>query len=285
MPCYHPQRAWRTPSTGQVVFVGEGRLSNLVLPCGQCIGCRLERSRQWAVRIMHEASLHRHNAFLTLTYSDENLPENNSLNKRDHQLFMKRLRKTHDVRFYSAGEYGGQTARPHYHVCLFGYHFPDRLMLSHRTYSPELEAIWKLGNCDVRDLSFELAAYAARYICDKVTGDLAKKHYERENEYGDKIQIEPEFNLMSRGRGIGRGFFDAHKDYIYQGDRVIVRGKPAKPPRFYDKLYEKLDPERMDMVKIQRELDSTLRYLDNTPERLSAKEKFAISSLTRKKIV
>lgn len=234
---------------------------------------------------MHEAQLHPYNSFLTLTYSDENLPENNSLSKRDHQLFMKRLRKTHSVRFYSAGEYGTQTQRPHYHVCLFGYHFPDRLMNGQNSYSAELEAIWGKGNCDVRNLTFELAAYAARYICDKVTGDRAKQHYERENEYGDKIQLQPEFNLMSRGRGIGRGFFDDFKTSMYPHDRVIVNGKPAKPPRYYDKLYEKIEPDNMELIKTQRELDATLRYLDNTPARLAVREKVTYDTLVKKRKV
>lgn len=281
VPCYFPQKAWRTPSTGSVVFVGEGKLSNLVLPCGQCIGCRLERSRQWAVRIMHEASLHSYNSFLTLTYRDENLPVNGSLVKRDHQLFMKRLRYSHNVRYYTAAEYGGLNKRPHFHVCLFGYHFPDRYMSSLKTFSPELETSWRLGNCDVRDLTFELAAYAARYICEKRFGDH-EKVYERIDEYGEIINVEKEFALMSRGRGIGRGFFDAYKDGMYPSDRVIVRGKPAKPPRYYDKLFEKVDAAKFEEVKVQRELDAALRYLDNTPDRLAVRHEVARLNLVRK---
>src|SRR4051812_44934530 len=94
MPCYYPQSAYRT-STGSVTFSRAASLSGekFDLPCGQCIGCRLERSRQWAMRLVHEKKLHSHSSFITLTYDDKNLPLGGTLIKRDFQLFMKRLRK------------------------------------------------------------------------------------------------------------------------------------------------------------------------------------------------
>ena len=120
-------------SDGSVKFVSRNKAGvegTLELPCGQCIGCRLERSRQWAMRCLHEASLHDFNAFITLTYSDSNLPPGGSLHYTDFQLFMKRLRKRAGmpVRFYCGGEYGESgTVRPHFHACLFGYDFPDKV--------------------------------------------------------------------------------------------------------------------------------------------------------------
>ncbi|MEO5355656.1 MAG: hypothetical protein H7835_21005, partial [Magnetococcus sp. XQGC-1] len=105
---------------------------------GQCVGCRLERSRQWAIRVMHEASQHEHNCFITLTYNDDNLPANGSLNYRHFQNFMKRLRKYYvefTVRFYMCGEYGENFARPHYHACIFAIMFMLRCLM-HNTNSP-----------------------------------------------------------------------------------------------------------------------------------------------------
>ena len=140
MPCYSPLTAYKGKSTdsGKMCLSFKrseglfGSFSAINLPCGQCIGCRLERSRQWAVRCMHEASLHDENSFLTLTYSDENLPPGGSLHLPDFQNFMKRLRKSiapKRVRFYHCGEYGDILSRPHYHALLFGYDFDDRKFL------------------------------------------------------------------------------------------------------------------------------------------------------------
>jgi hypothetical protein len=117
---------------GSVKFVSRNKKGvdgTLELPCGQCIGCRLERSRQWAMRCLHESSLYDRNAFVTLTYDDEHLPPGGSLNYPDFQRFMKRLRKNSKspIRFYMGGEYGESTLRPHFHVCLFGYDFPDKV--------------------------------------------------------------------------------------------------------------------------------------------------------------
>lgn len=121
MTCYHPIKAFRTASGVSFSELGrDDHLGDIELPCGRCVGCRLRRANEWALRVMHEAKLHPANCFVTLTYRDEDLPENGSLRHRDFQLFMKRLRKRADVRFYMCGEYGEQKLRPHYHACLFG---------------------------------------------------------------------------------------------------------------------------------------------------------------------
>jgi hypothetical protein len=133
MPCYFPITAWRSKDgkneAGKwpVVFKPTaGYLDKeLKLPCGRCIGCRLERSRQWAVRCVHEASLHEKNCFITLTYSPENLPKDGSLDVSHFQKFMKRFRKRFGpgIRFFHCGEYGESLSRPHYHACIFGFDF------------------------------------------------------------------------------------------------------------------------------------------------------------------
>ena len=194
MVCYHPLDAWRTSS-------GDVRLSynpkfcdsphpNLKLPCSQCVGCRLDRSRKWAIRCMHEAKMHDNNCFITLTYDDSKLPErpvgvlpaNISLYYEDFQLFMKRLRKHFHpqvIRFYMAGEYGENFGRPHFHSCLFGIDFPDRELFS-RTPSGSLiyrskilESLWPHGYSSVGNFYFKSAAYVARYVMKKITGDPA----------------------------------------------------------------------------------------------------------------
>lgn len=185
MPCFSPIQGFRAhsvnPDTGKrsIVFnCKEGfRELSVELPCGNCIGCRLEKSRQWAMRIMHEAQLHEHNSFLTLTYSDQYLPKNNSLKKDDVQKFLKRLRRRLDkpIRYYQCGEYGEKFHRPHYHMCLFGHDFYDdrehfKTSTGDKLYVSELlSEVWGMGHCLIGDLTFESAAYVARYVTKKLT--------------------------------------------------------------------------------------------------------------------
>ena len=148
MPCYHPQTAWRAltgrnQETGNwpIVFNrNEGyKDMELQVPCGNCIGCRLERSRQWATRCMFEASLHDENCFVTLTYSPDYLPEGATLVKKDVQNFMKRLRKAGTngkFKYFLCGEYGENFNRPHYHICFFNLDFVDKEIISRKKDKP-----------------------------------------------------------------------------------------------------------------------------------------------------
>lgn len=195
MPCYHPIDAWRPDSYSgdkKLIFKYDvqrcgGRLTpDIKVPCGRCVGCRLERSRQWAMRCMHEAKMHKQNCFITLTYNEENRPYNDDLNYQDFQLFMKRLRERFQgttIKFYMCGEYGPKLGRPHFHACLFGIDFPDRKLWKvtdskSKLYRSEiLEKLWTKGFSSVGDVNFESAAYVARYIMKKVTGEAAELHY------------------------------------------------------------------------------------------------------------
>lgn len=213
MACYKPVRAFQD-ETGAISFseVRFASVRSLELPCGWCIGCRLERRRQWAVRCMHEARLHEENAFVTLTYNDENVPQE-GLRYMDFQLFMKRLRHhAGPLRFYMCGEYGEQFSRPHYHACLFGYGFPDKRYLctrdGNKVYrSPLLESLWSFGFSSIGEVNYTTASYVAGYIVDKVVGDKAEEHY------AGRV---PEFNRMSLKPGIGAGWFERYSMGIVQ---------------------------------------------------------------------
>lgn len=261
MPCFKPLSAWRQRSEDdgkRTIVFGRAHLENydiaqsLDLPCGQCIGCRLEKSRRWAVRLMHEAQLHEASSFLTLTYDDSKLPSDGSLKLEDFQLFMKRLRRgsSGPLRFFHCGEYGETTARPHYHVCLFGEDFAaDRELYKtssrgDKLYnSPRLSEVWGLGHAVIGDLTFESAAYVARYCLKKVTGEKAEAHYQ-----GRK----PEYVTMSRRPGIGADWFNKYNQEIYRQDSVVMRGKEMMPPPFYDRLLEKVDPTLFKEIKRAR---------------------------------
>lgn len=266
MPCFSPLKVYRSREVGKNGKLGisfhirSGFFDRpMKIPCGQCIGCRLEKSRQWAIRCMNEASLYDENCFITLTYSDENLPKNSSLLKRDFQLFMKRLRKEFSpkkIRFYSCGEYGEQFSRPHYHACLFGLDFADKIKYKGDMYrSPTLEKLWPYGYSMIGSVTFDSAAYVARYVTKKLTGKMAEKYYTVDKRTGEVLaEKTPEFSLMSRRPGIGAPWLEKWQKEVYSTDSVISRGREMKPPKFYDKKYEIDYPEKMELIKKARRI-------------------------------
>lgn len=298
MACFRPVAAWRPvdPVTGQptgekLVWRERPHTREIQIPCGQCIGCRLERSRQWAVRCMHESQMHEHNAFITLTYSDEYAPRNMSLDYRDFQLFMKRLRKRFgSVRFYMCGEYGEQFSRPHFHACLFGIFFEDRQLFKRlpsgsRIYtSKTLEELWPYGFSSIGDVTFESAAYVARYIMKKVTGQRAEEHYQYlDMSTGELSQRTPEFTRMSLKPGIGAEWIKRYRADVYTTDGVIVRGVKCKPPRYYDSFLESVDPFAREYLEFLRYERSKACADDSTEDRLAVREQVAKARLAFKK--
>ena len=183
MACFQPLHAYHASeadSEGKRAISfsrpkGDSRM--VKLSCGQCIGCRLERSRQWALRCSHEASMYDENCFITLTYREDALPPLGSLDKRHFQLFMKRLRKRYPkktIRYFQCGEYGEKLSRPHYHACLFNHDFDDKKLFKvegeNRLYvSEKLTQLWPYGYSTVGAVTFESAAYVARYVTKKMT--------------------------------------------------------------------------------------------------------------------
>lgn len=291
MPCYHPLRALRS-SSGVRVLPSDAPIYNLTLPCGQCIGCRLDRSREWAMRCMHESSLHEHNVFITLTYSEEHCPIDGGLYHRHFQLFMKRLRKLFPgVRYYMCGEYGGNFGRPHFHAILFGCNFGDYTLWkrsssgSNLYRSSTLERLWVFGHSSCGDVTFESCAYVARYIMKKVTGRRSERSYETvDPDTGEIFQRNPEYNRMSLKPGIGAGWYDKFgQTDVYTRDAVILDGTPSSPPRYYDKLFSRDCPDKFISIKAKRMLDGIKRWEDNTPSRLAAKEIVTQATLSKLK--
>jgi len=263
MPCYHPIKGYYSKVENEsgkrsIVFNSDLALVDVsvFVPCGRCIGCRLDRSLAWALRCVHEAFLYDENCFITLTFSDENLTSNASLKVADFQNFMKRLRQKiapRQVRFFHCGEYGAKFSRPHHHACLFGYDFPDKVLFKRSVkgniYTSQMLAqLWPFGFSTVGTVTFESAAYVARYVLKKwskenlegsdlyeamegLSNEDAKKKY-----YGDK---HCEYVTMSRRPGIGSFWYDKFKSDIYpSGYAVLPGGKKCKLPKFYDSRYE-----------------------------------------------
>lgn len=279
MPCHGPLTAYYSAEVnknGRRALVFDKRLSFSGVPiqigCGRCIGCKLQRSIDWATRCMNEKRMHRDSCFLTLTYDDKKVPEFGSLVKSDLQKFMKRLR--HDagpaLRFYGCGEYGERTKRPHYHVLLFNYDFPDKRLYSrndmdHELYnSKRLDSLWGFGHSVIGSVDFESCAYVARYCTKVLTGPMAE-------QYGSKA---PEFSVMSRNPGIGHSYYMQYGHEIYAHDSIVVRGREVRPPRFYDERWKALDSMGLDEIKKERRkrFQLTRRREDETSRRRRDRE-------------
>lgn len=296
MPCFSPLTAWRPKSNTdckKLVFnpkYAEQPDDPMQISCGQCKGCRLERSRQWAVRCLHESQMHAENTFITLTFSEEHIV-NRDVNRDDldvseFQKFMKRLRKHFEpkkIRFFHCGEYGDKSGRPHYHAILFGLEFPDKKLwkespTGERYYVSEtLNKLWGFGYCVIGDVTFESAAYVARYIMKKVNGKDADDHYRRlevDDVTGEVVGerwLKPEYTTMSRRPGIGKDWFEKYKTDVYPSDFITVNGKKVTPPKYYDKLLEIEDPFLLQDLKAKRAETAMAHAEDNTPERLMAR--------------
>lgn len=254
-------------STGEVVD-NPSFQDAVILPCGQCIGCRMQYAASWANRIMLEAQYHEKSYFITLTYDEEHVPTETAedgstvltLQPKDFQDFLKRLRDQQDyhhgnkIRFYGVGEYGSKFHRPHYHVIIFGLILDDIVdhgknangTLLHD--SPTINRLWGKGITEVSELNWQNSAYCARYTVKK----LGKK----ETDFYEKNHLVPEFSRMSLKPAIGAKYFDEHMEDIYKYDRVSIPlangSRTVKPPRYYDDKYDDIYPADFAQVKQNR---------------------------------
>lgn len=294
MPCFHPLKGYQFLTGGPILFRepfrSKANFRSLMLPCGQCVGCRLERSRVWAVRCVHEAHMYEDNCFVTLTYRDDCVPEGRTLVKKHFQDFMKRLRDAlgyPKLRYYMCGEYGERFGRPHYHACLFNYVPDDREFWRVSASGDKLyksgfiDSKWRFGTCIVGSVTFESAAYVARYIMDKVTGDVADQYYEYVDADGVVYNRLPEYTDMSRKPGIGKGWIEKFRSDVYPNDRVILDGHKFRPPRFYDDVEKSVNPGRFLWIKDSRVDRAHVHRSNNTPDRLQVREELVRRKLKR----
>lgn len=305
MPCYHPVMAWKSKDvnpTGKrsLVFIESKGLDNsqIEVPCGGCVGCRIDRSRQWTIRLMHEARLHDLKCFLTLTYDDLHIPPSGTLVKKHPQDFLKRLRRRHaanndgaKLRYFMCGEYGEALSRPHYHMILFGCDFSDKRPHSKgsngdQLYVSELlNSIWGHGFCLIGSVTDQSCGYVSRYIMKKVTGDLAEDHYRKVDPVsGEIFDLQPEYNAMSLKPGIGLDFFTKYQSDFYPRDNACMSGKLFPVPKYYDRQLEKSDPRMLADLKDARVERSLKHKLESTAARLKVREevfKSKISTLKR----
>ncbi len=292
MPCFHPITAWRSRAgknengSWPLVFNEKDGYSDykVLVPCGRCVGCRLDRSRDWAVRLMHESSLYDSNLFVTLTYDNAHLPLDGSLNKKHFQDFMKRLRKEFSdvkIRYFHCGEYGGKYGRPHYHAILFNLDFSDKLPYklapdgSQLYISNHLNRLWSHGFCVIGGVTFESCAYVARYIMKKQTGEGSEFSY---LDPATGLIRQKEYITMSRRPGIGGAWFKKYHSDVFPRGFVLSNGHPARPPRFYVDQLDKMNHE--DCLTYKNKCASIGKSKqncpDNHPDRLCTREQLAL---------
>ena len=262
MPCFHPITAYHKIGGGITWTYRESNGIKLTVSCKQCTGCRQEYARQWAMRNIHEASLWLNNIFITLTYNEQNLPEHNTLVKKDFQDFMKRLRKhkkantKNPIRFFHCGEYGEKYGRPHYHAILFNTNFNDRKSIpgqKNLTTSDTLKKLWGKGHVSIGDVTFQSASYVAGYVQKKINGKQKEDHYRRiDKTTGETWVLPQEYATMSRRPGIAGLWFAKHKKDVYPSDNIHINGKEMRPPKYYDNLFQEQNPLQMEQIKENR---------------------------------
>lgn len=291
------------------------------IPCGKCIQCRIAYSREWANRCMNELETSKNAAFLTLTYDTAHLvfnpyvdPDTGSISTRPclwpaHlRDFIKRLRSWCDYhcpgsrqRFFACGEYGDDSSRPHYHAII--YDLPPQFFEDSHVYddrNPEaklftcaaLDDLWPHGQAVFGDVNWSTCAYVARYMIKKRKGKDAERQRTAQAQFFPDDPWPEEFIRMSRMPGIGRDFYERKKDTIYSTDEVFVRVnngiQGVRPAKYYDRLYDVENPERIQELRKQRKRIaeqisiSTLRKTDlNEIELLAKKEEIKREQVSR----
>lgn len=316
MPCHFPLTAYKgriiNPQTGKRPLAFNTRDgyhdTQLKIACSQCRGCRRDRAKQWALRCLHEASQHKENCFITLTFNDKYINSIGSLEKpaskkgdipSKFQLFMKRLRiyvsrnvydpqkgqyvplkRKHWIRpapkllFYHCGEYGSIYGRPHHHACIFNHSFKDKQLWKdngrNKLYrSPMLEHLW--SNPDNGE------SYGYSSIGD-VTYDSAAyvAGYIHKKLNGSKAPDhyqgrQPEYATMSRRPGIGKSWFDKYSsDISNQKALILPGGFNHKIPKYYDRMMELTNPDSYDQIIAER-IQRVRAETDNEQHRLYTK--------------
>lgn len=311
MGCEFPVKAYRSAELGptgkRLITFNPLKAVNsqhwMQMPCNRCMGCRLERARQWAVRMRHESKLYDQNCFITLTYDNANVPVDYSLKLRDWQTFMKRLRRRFQgttavvdphsgreifpIRFFACGEYGDENLRPHYHAIIFNHDFSDKKLFSYNKQkqpiyiSDQLLDVWQLGHVTTQDVTFKSCSYVARYVTKKQNGATAPDFYSRVSPVdGQRYNVAPEFAVMSRRPGIGARYVEQFKSDFYPSGYIIVDGRKHAVPQYY---VNQLSEEEKEALKRQRQHRS-IWDPENTMERKmsrSAVQAARVSTLKR----
>lgn len=253
----------------RVPFLARSCLQQYLIPCGKCIGCRLDNCRQWTFRGLCELDEHSISAFITLTVDDEHMSivfPNGRLQYRPFQLWLKRLRKMIaplQIRYMMCGEYGTHTCRPHYHCIVFGWFPPDYVYFGSPTgkynvyISDSLKSLWPYGFHTVSVANEQTIKYLVGYVLKKVDCD-----YPRD---------APPFLHVSTRPALGLSFFQKyyHEIYSHDGDLqfpnnfVYCGDVRQRVPRYFDKKFNELhNVDYVSLLKYRASLLSSKTPLE-----------------------
>lgn len=309
MKCFFPKPAWYSKTKAAnggfaITFkIAEAQTDyQILVPCGGCLGCRMTRKMDWAMRISHEARYHQKSMFLTLTFRPSDLPLDNSLSKGIMQKYIQDLRnyaRGERISYFLAGEYAPgkkknpQTGipfpgRPHYHLIILGAEFDDQVSIDTGSKgdtvytSADCEKLWPYGNNYIGKVTPASAAYCAGYIVDKMTGPLGELHYVTDDPEEGLLNIEPEFQLQSTRPALGKSWFDEYHADIQKGF-ITDKGQKREVPRAYERWLEQYFPENYDEY-LERKMDAVdLRDPDNKPARLAVQKECAQRRINKSK--
>ena len=223
----------------------------LLVPCGHCAACLQRKRNVWSYRLSYELKSHEKAVFITLTYSDENVPKD-GVSIRDCQLFLKRLRKTHKLRYYLVSEYGTNTRRPHYHAIIFGLSSADINII---------DSAWSKGFVSVGNVNSASINYTTKYM---ITKDIE-----------DDDTVNKPFSLMSRKPMLGSNYVDNmadwHKADLTRNYSPDKGGKKMPLHRGYrEKIYDGIDLPDFSYDESKEEAE----YLKTNPDRSYYTDKF-----------
>lgn len=222
---------------------------NLYVDCRKCFECRQKIARLWSIRLSSELTTNPYSIFITLTFSEEYY-DTATINKRDVQLFLKRLRKklkNRMFKYFAVGEYGDESHRKHYHLILFNVGFYDISKISD---------CWKYGNVDFGAVQGASIAYVSGYVNKKIDTEESKDFYDSD--------YQPAFRLMSKKLGLS--FIYENMDSYLRDKSFTYSGKSYPLPRYFrNKLGLILDnPYYSDFIS-----DKQYRYFLKLSDRLS----------------
>lgn len=288
MGCYHPIPARRSENGGPWTINPALGTADATIPCGKCLGCRTDIQNGWVQRCTHEAQMHDHNRFVTLTYSDENLPP--ELQPKHLTDFIKLLRyhaghdekilsnRSTSIRYLACGEYGEKTQRPHYHLCLFNCGFSDEIQYSQKlSESATLTAIWGYGTVKLANFTPATAGYVAGYI----TKQGHRTYYSEPDAYGEVTELQPPFKRQSTRPALGKAWLEKHHTDLQHG-YLIIEGIKSKIPRYYGTwlLNQKASKQNHEDIRARPTEEHTIEK--RQPARLAAAQTIHTQHARRK---
>lgn len=287
-------------------------MGTMIIPCGKCLGCKLDYSKMWGLRGLIESKVWKKNCFVTLTYNNEHLPKDKNLHKEDIQDFLKRLRKhytgyqsriwynkrkaeeiiEYPIRVFYSGEYGDLRYRSHFHVGIFNWCPDDLKFLKYNKYgdpmytSKTIEKLWsingkQIGFVTVEDMNYNTAQYIARYTVKKCFND----HDETIKLKG----LKPEFIETSRKGGLGYQLYENKEEWekLKRNYGIFIKNKKRLKlmgiPQYYKNKWKK-----ENLLEYFTSADQNKREKDENIKKLLAQTDYTLEEymkIQKRKII